>query len=434
MSTHAATIERPPLRAGRRPLQGAWLLSAGMLASGALTYLFHVLAARSLGPAAYGQIAVLWAAMFITAVMLFRPLEQTASRALADRRARGVEGRSVLRSVAAIGAAALTAVVAGAAIAWGPLAKVLFGGDSTLMAMLVAGVVAYAAAYLIRGLLGGIRWFGGYGICLLADSVVRLVIAAPLIVVASRFTAGVAVVAAGVGGALAPLLLGRARLRGAADGRPAPPFRAAAVLAFAAPATAIAAADQLLVNGGPLLVTLGSGRGAGSTAGVVFAATMLVRAPVYVFQGLAASLLPNLTDLHARADRLEFRRAVARTARFLLASGAAIVLGAALFGPEAMRVLYGAGFDAGRTELGLLGAGVGFYLAASTCSQALLALDSARRAAVAWSGTAAIFVGVYALAPGGALTRISVAFAVAAFADLAALAVMLTRRLATVPG
>ena len=125
---------------------------------------------------------------------------------------------------------------------------------------------------------------------------------------------------------------------------------------------------------------------------------------------------------------------MARTARFLLASGAAIVLGAALFGPEAMRVLYGAGFDAGRTELGLLGAGVGFYLAASTCSQALLALDSARRAAVAWSGTAAIFVGVYALAPGGALTRISVAFAVAAFADLAALAVMLTRRLATVPG
>src|SRR5439155_25212870 len=194
----------------------------------------------------------------------------------------------------------------------------------------------YAAAYLIRGLLGGIRWFGGYGICLLADSVVRLVIAAPLIVVASRFTAGVAVVAAGVGGALAPLLFGRARLRGAADGRPAPPFRAAAVLAFAGPAAAIAAADQLLVNGGPLLVTLGSGRGAGSTAGVVFAATMLVRAPVYVFQGLAAALLPNLTDLNARYDGAEFRRAVLRTTVFLLGAGAVIVLGALALGPEAM--------------------------------------------------------------------------------------------------
>jgi hypothetical protein len=31
----------------------------------------------------------------------------------------------------------------------------------------------------------------------------------------------------------------------------------------------------------------------------VFAATMIVRAPVYVFQGLAASLLANLTHLNA---------------------------------------------------------------------------------------------------------------------------------------
>ena len=43
------------------------------------------------------------------------------------------------------------------------------------------------------------------------------------------------------------------------------------------------------------------GGGAGSTkaAGLAFAATMLVRAPVYVFQGVAAALLPNLRDLNA---------------------------------------------------------------------------------------------------------------------------------------
>src|SRR5712691_1722767 len=252
MSTQAVTIARPAARAERRPLAGAWLLSAGMLASGVLTYVFHVLAARTLGPAAYGQIAVLWAAMFIVAIMLFRPLEQTTSRALADRRARGEEVGSVLRSVTAIGAVALALLCAGAALAWGPLARGLFDGDTAMTALLLAGIAAYAVAYLVRGLLGGLRWFGGYGICLLADALARLAVAAPLVVVASRLTAAAAVVAAGAGGALAPLLLGRSRLRGARLGRAGPAFPARTALAFAGPATVIAAADQLLVNGGPL--------------------------------------------------------------------------------------------------------------------------------------------------------------------------------------
>jgi O-antigen/teichoic acid export membrane protein len=156
---------------------------------------------------------------------------------------------------------------------------------------------------------------------------------------------------------------------------------------------------------------------------------MLVRAPVYVFQGFAASLLPNLTDLHARANGAEFRRAVVVTSSVLLGTGGAIVLAAAAAGPQAMRLVYGAGFDAGRLDLALLGVGVAFYLAASTCSQALLALDAARLAALGWTVSAVLFVASYALAPGGALTRISVAFALATLVDLGLLAVLLARRL-----
>jgi O-antigen/teichoic acid export membrane protein len=430
VSSLAAAVARRPQRVESRAATGAWLLSAGMLASGVLTYAFHVLAARSLGPAAYGQIAVLWAAMFIASIMLFRPLEQTTSRALADRRARGEEVATVLRSIASVSVVALLLIVLGTALAWTPIANALFDGDNALTALLLAGIGAYGASYLVRGVLGGVRWFGGYGLCLLADAIVRLVVAAPLIVVASELTAGVAVVAAGIGGALAPLVLARGRLRGTGRGGAAPAFHTGSALAFAAPAVAIAAADQLLVNGAPLLVTLGSGTAAGSTAGVVFAATMLVRAPVYVFQGVAAALLPNLTDLNARASRAEFRRAVARTSAFMLASGAVIVVGATLLGPAAMRLLYGEGFDATRLELALLGAGVAFYLAASTCSQALLALGCVRRAAAAWILSALLFVGAYAVAPGDALERISIAFALATLVDFAVLAAVIARRLA----
>ena len=228
MSAHAAAIEGPAVRTERRALAGAWLLSVGMLASGVLTYAFHVLAARSLGPAAYGQIAVLWAAMFIAAIMIFRPLEQTTSRALADRRARGEEVGSVLRSVAWIGAVALAAVGVGAALFWGQLARALFEEVTALTALLLVGVAAYGASYLVRGLLGGVRWFGGYGICLIADALGRLAIAAPLVFVASRLTAAVAVVAAGVAGAAAPFIFGRKHLRGIAHGRAGAPFPCAA--------------------------------------------------------------------------------------------------------------------------------------------------------------------------------------------------------------
>ncbi len=182
---------------------------------------------------------------------------------------------------------------------------------------------------------------------------------------------------------------------------------------FAAPASVIAASDQLLVNGGSLLVMVEGGPHASRTAGIVFAATMLVRVPVYVFQGLAASLLPNLTHLNVVADARRFRRAVAQATGTLLLVGAAIVAAAALFGPQSMGLLYGSGFDAGRSELVLLGAGVGFYLAASTLSQALLALDAGGRAAICWTIAAVLFVGLYWAVPGEALMRIAVAFAVA---------------------
>jgi O-antigen/teichoic acid export membrane protein len=189
----------------------------------------------------------------------------------------------------------------------------------------------------------------------------------------------------------------------------------------------IAGADQLLVNGAPLLVVVGGGGEASKAAGIVFAATMLVRVPVYVFQGLAASLLPNLTHMQARDDAARLRRAVVQTAAFLLGAGGIIVIGAATIGPRVTSLLYGPGFEAGRVQLALLAAGVGCYLAASTFSQALLAVGAATRAAAAWAATAGLFVALYAALPGTPLTRVSVTFAAAAFVDLLLLAVLLLR-------
>ena len=85
--------EAPAARstAGKRD---AALLSIGTVASGVLAYAFNVLAARALGPEAFAAVGALWAGMFLIAVLLFRPLEQTVSRTVADHVARGADARA----------------------------------------------------------------------------------------------------------------------------------------------------------------------------------------------------------------------------------------------------------------------------------------------------------------------------------------------------
>jgi O-antigen/teichoic acid export membrane protein len=421
MSTQAAVLERTGSAAvgdeRRSVFTGAWLVSVATLAAGVLTYAYHVLAARTLGPHAYGQIAILWGAIFLAAIVLFRPLEQTLSRTIADRRARGEEVRTVLRPIGLICAGILVLGGIAFAAAWGQITERVFLGNDLMTAMLVAGIAAYGLQYLVRGLVGGARWFGGYGLSLCADGVARLLVAVPLVFAASQDLAALALVAAGLGGALIPVLAGRRILASLLVRGTGGRFELGSALGFAAPTCVIAAADQLLTNGAPLLVIVGNGTDGTKSAGIVMAATMLVRAPVYVFQGLAASFLPNLTLLHATDDPAGFRRAVTRTVLYLLGAGLVIVGLTAIAGEQAM-ALYGSGFEAGRQPLVLLALGVAFYLGAATFSQGLLAADCAVRAAAAWLVSALLLVVLYATIPGSELYRVSVAFAVATLVGL----------------
>jgi O-antigen/teichoic acid export membrane protein len=401
-----------------------------MVGSGILAYAFFVLAARTLGPGAYGQIGVLWAGMFIGVIVLFRPLEQTTTRAVADRLARGSEVKTVVRSVAAIYGVVVVLGAIGATLAWATVRERLFLGSNLLTAMLFAGTALYGLEYMLRGILAGGRWFRGYALCLMADAVARIAVAVPLAIVASKNLAAVAVAAAALGGFVVPLWVGRRWLRQAVNrGDGGGRFHFGAALTFAAPASVIAAADQVLINAGPLLVMVEGGRHASKVAGVVFAATMLVRIPVYVFQGVAASLLPNLTRLQAVEATRFFHDTIRRATVVLVGTTALIVACAAIAGPQLMGVIYGSGFEADRLQLTWLGLGVGCYLGAATLSQALLALDRGRQAALAWTTAALCFLAVYFVAPGAALSRIALSFAVATALCCGLLAVGLARRL-----
>jgi O-antigen/teichoic acid export membrane protein len=375
-----------------------------------LAYAFLSLAARTLGPERYGPVALLWAATFLTAVVLFRAVEQTGSREIAARRERGEDIRPVARALARVVVALVALVVGVTAILWAPITDTMFEGRAAFTAAFVVGVALYGVFYLVRGLSAGIGWFGGYAGTLVADGVVRLVLAAPLLASASADWAVVAIVAAPAGGIVWSLAGLARRWHAVPAGREAP-FGFADALRFGAPVAAIATADQVLVNGAPLLVAVG-GVGDTRAAGVVFAATMLVRAPVFVFQGVGAVLLPRLAAVHAAGDRDGFRDAVARVAALLGLGMLVLVPVAYLAGRWAMGAFYGEGFAATGGELAILTAGVASYLVAATVAQGAIARGDTGAGGIAWGIAAATFVGLSLTLGGSPLHRVSVAFLV----------------------
>src|SRR3954452_2325747 len=83
---------------GRR----ASLLSIGVGITGLITYLYFAIASHELSRDQYGQIAVLWSAVFIIVSILQRPVEQLLSRTVSQNLAHDVPIRHTVRVAATI--------------------------------------------------------------------------------------------------------------------------------------------------------------------------------------------------------------------------------------------------------------------------------------------------------------------------------------------
>ena len=73
-------------------------LTVALGVGGVLTYVFFILASRSLGEDQYGEIVVLWSVVFIVASTLYRPIEQLLARTLAERDQAGAPTGDALRT------------------------------------------------------------------------------------------------------------------------------------------------------------------------------------------------------------------------------------------------------------------------------------------------------------------------------------------------
>jgi O-antigen/teichoic acid export membrane protein len=383
----------------------ASFLAVGVGLTGVITYAYFLIASHTLSKTDYGQITVLWSAVFITISALYRPIEQLLSRHISERLVKGQSLREPMRvaSTIQLGLSLLFTVLALALR--GPIQDGLLKGNETLYWVFFTSVLFYAASYFARGFLAGKQQFGLFVALILSESCFRTIFA---VLVAISVLSGQSAVAIGITAApaLSLLVVPFAFARKAQKDRAAvadAPGREAQGTAddhfsfrhgggFAAAVLLIMFSEQAFLNAGPIII---SGLKGAGEAGIVFNILMLARAPLQLFQSVSTSILPHLTSLHTSDDPdsdREFGHTVKMVLLGIVAFTALVAVVVLIAGPKCMHLAFGNKGDYDRLGLLLVTFGMGLYLSSVTVNQACVAQGQVRRAAVRWITCAAIFI------------------------------------------
>jgi O-antigen/teichoic acid export membrane protein len=416
----------------------ASFLAIGVGLTGVITYVYFFIASHVLSKSAYGEITVVWSAVFITVSTLYRPVDQLLSRHISERLVKGESIRepTLVATKIQLGLAAGFSVLTLALR--GPIEDGLLSGNETLYWVFFSAVLFYAASYFARGYLAGHRRFGLFTALILSESVFRTLFA---VLVAVGLLSGQSAVAIGIVAAPALSLLvvpvafaRRARVGGAVGGtapeealataggggspaatgpaRQTADFSMAHGAGFAAAVLLIMFSEQVFLNAGPLIVR---GLEGAAAAGFIFNVLMIARAPLQLFQAVSTSILPHLTGLHTSEEpgsEEEFHRSVRMVLLALVAFTAVVAIAVLIAGPQLMQLAFSDKFSYDRAGLLLVTAGMGLYLSAVTVNQACLAQGQVRRVSLRWIGCAGFFVAWCLLAPiGDEFRRVELGFA-----------------------
>jgi O-antigen/teichoic acid export membrane protein len=406
-----------PKRGGGEASAGEYGKRAGFLAigvglTGLITYAYFLIASHTLSKPDYGQITILWSAVFITISTLYRPVEQLLSRHVSERQVKGESLSEPVRVATRIQLGlALTFAVLALALR-GPIQDGLLEGNEDLYWVFFGAVLFYAASYFARGYLAGRGTFGTFTALILSESIFRTLFA---VLVAVGLLSGQSAVAIGIVAApslsllVVPLAFARQAKKTQEDQAQAPqgasaaPGREAEEAApddfsmkhgggFAAAVLVIMFSEQAFLNAGPIVIWALTGS---SAAGFIFNVLMLARAPLQLFQAVSTSILPHLTSLHtsdAPDSEREFHRSVRGVLLGVAGFAAFTAVVVLIAGPQLMQLAFSAKFEYDRPGLLLATLGMGLYLGAVTLNQACVAQGQVRRAAVRWISCAGFFI------------------------------------------
>jgi O-antigen/teichoic acid export membrane protein len=410
----------------RNPLPtGTFAVGAGLLVAGLSAYGFLAVADRPLTKAEYSPLSATWSLVFLIGPGLFLPLEQEISRALAERRTRGLGGAPVVRRAATLGVGLALAVLVLliATARWS--VDELFDHQLLLLVGLTLGVAGALAGHITRGCMSGTGHFKGYGTYIGADGLIRL-LGCILCAVIGVTTAGWYGIALGIAGLLAVPVALRVERPSLRPGPEAALREISTALGYLLIGSLLAFG---LMNIGPVIVKLLASDTQADAAGRFVTGVVVARIPLFLFQAVQAALLPKLSAL-ATAGRLgDFRAGLRRIMVVVAALAVAGTVVGAVLGPTIVEIMF-PNADLDSRTMGLLAAGSGLYMLALACAQALIALGGHRDQAVGWAMGIVALAATTWLASDDLFFRVELGLLVGSLAAFMTMGVLLLRRLA----
>ena len=397
-------------------------VGAGLAILGAGSYAHLAVAGHTLPTAGMAEMSVLWSLVFLLGLGVFFPVEQELIRLVAARTAAGQGIGPVVRRGATLALGILVVLLIVFALAAGPLAGRLFGGDTAMVATLGGATCALAVTAVSRGTLAGLGRFGTYGRQLAVDGGLRVLLACALGAAGTRTP-----VAYGLILVAAPLLAVAATLRPVLTQlHPGPPLGWRAMGGRLGLLIVTMLLAQVVINAAVINVRL-LAPGDPAVTGALLAAVVLARVPLFVFTAVQTSLLPGLCAALAAGDRARYRRLLARTCAAVTILGVAGAAVAVILGPWLTRVLFAARPVLSSTDFAWLAAGTLCYMLALVLGQGVLALARHRDQMLAWLAGVAVLATV-TLAPGPVILRVVTAYAAGSAAVALAMAAVLIMR------
>jgi O-antigen/teichoic acid export membrane protein len=408
-------------RAARLLPRGTLAVGAGLMVLGAGMYVHLAVAGHSLPASGMAAVSVLWSLVFLLGLGVFLPIEQELIRLVAARTAVGEGVIPVVRRICVLSAVILAVIFVPLVAAAVPLARLLFGGDTAMVAELAVACLAMAVTTVSRGVLAGQGRFGAYGGQLAIDGGARAVLACLLGLAGTHSAAAFGLVLT-----VAPLLSAALTLGPLlADLRPGPALPWQETSGRLAMLIATMLLAQVIINVAVINVRLLS-PGEPAMTGALLAALVLARVPLFVFTSLQTALLPGLAGAVAAGDQARFRLLLGRACAAVAILGAAGGLAAVVFGPWLTRALFAARPVLGHASFAWLAAGTLCYMLALVLGQGAMALSRHRDQLLSWVCGVTVLAVVTAL-PGEVTARVVTAYALGSGTVALALAVVLVR-------
>ena len=358
--------------------EGTLSIGIGLLVAGVTIYIFFKIGQQALGQEKFKPLVSLWFVMFAIAPGFFLPIEQELSRAVAHRRALNQGVGPVVKKVALLCAVTVVFLLALILLLSPMINDNLFEGNVIITVSLAIAIVTYGALYFTKGLSSGLGKFSAYGFIVGADGAIRVLACTALLLlgVTQLPAYSLIIVITPIIGVMIVLLAGQLKTE---SGPPATWSEITENLVWLLGGSIFAAA---LVNAGPLTVDI-LGDSQDAIRVTQFGnAVLLTRVPLFLFQAVQAALLPRLTRLAARGDLVEFKIGFRRLVVLVIGVGVFGTIGAFLFGPFFLDLVYGGGID--RRTLTLLALASAIYMMALAIAQAVIALRGHRLVALGW--------------------------------------------------